>query len=91
MSALPRHTFSCRPTRRQRRHWGSPGAVLGVALWLLASFGLRVYIQYFSTYTTAYGSLGAVIVMLLWFYLTAFAILMGGEINSEIARALKSR
>jgi membrane protein len=73
---------------RQRRHWGSPGAVIGVALWLLASFGLRVYIDSFNTYTAAYGSVGAVIVMLVWFYLTAFAILMGGEINSEIAHAL---
>jgi membrane protein len=62
--------------RRQRRRWGTPGAVTGVGLWLLASFGLRLYLQYFHSYTTAYGSLGAVIVML------------GGEINSEIAREL---
>jgi membrane protein len=77
--------------RTQRRHWGSPGAVLGVALWLLASFGLRLYLQYFHSYTTAYGSVGAVIVMLVWFYFTAFAILMGGEINSELARELALR
>jgi membrane protein len=72
----------------QERSWGSPGAVTGVALWLLASFGLRLYIVYFHSYTRAYGSLGAVIVMLVWFYLTAFAILMGGEVNSEIYREL---
>jgi membrane protein len=72
----------------QERSWGSPGAVTGVALWLLASFGLRLYILYFHSYTRAYGSLGAVIVMLVWFYLTAFAILMGGEVNSEIYREL---
>ena len=72
----------------QGRHWGSPGAVTGVALWLLASFGLRVYLDYFRSYTTAYGSLGAVILLLIWFYLTAFAILMGGEVNSEIEREL---
>jgi len=82
------YNFAPDPGGRQGRHWGSPGAVVGVALWLLASFGLRVYIDYFSTYATAYGSVGAVIVMLVWFYLTAFAILMGGEINSEIAREL---
>jgi membrane protein len=75
----------------QRRHWVSPGAVAGVGLWLLASFGLRIYLQYFHSYTTAYGSLGAVIVMLVWFYFTAFAILMGGEINSEISRELASQ
>jgi membrane protein len=72
----------------QRRQWGSPGAVTGVGLWLLASFGLRFYLAYFNSYTTAYGSLGAVILLLVWFYLTAFAILMGGEVNSEIAREL---
>jgi len=63
----------------QGRSWGSPGAVTGVALWLLASFGLRIYLLYFRSYTTAYGSLGAVILLLVWFYLTAFAILMGGR------------
>jgi membrane protein len=70
------------------RQWGTPGAVTGVSLWLLASFGLRFYLAYFHSYTTAYGSLGAVILLLVWFYLTAFAILMGGEVNSEIAREL---
>jgi membrane protein len=67
------------------RQWGTPGAVTGVALWLLASFGLRLYLSYRHAFTTAYGSLGGVIVLLVWFYLTAFAILMGGEVNSEIA------
>ena len=70
------------------RSWGSPGAVTGVFLWLLASYGLRMYLVYFRSYTTAYGSLGAVILLLVWFYLTAFAILMGGEVNSEIVREL---
>jgi membrane protein len=71
---------------RRTRRWGTPGAVTALALWLLASFGLRIYLFYRHAYTTAYGSLGAVILLLLWFYLTAFAILMGGEVNSEIAR-----
>jgi membrane protein len=75
----------------KRRQWGSPGAVAGVALWLAASFGLRIYLDYFNSYTRAYGSLGAVIVLLLWFYLTAFAILMGGEINSELAAELNRK
>ncbi len=73
------------------RSWGTPGAVTGVILWLLASFGLRLYLSYFHAYTTAYGSLGAVILLLVWFYLTAFALLMGGEVNSEIARELSAR
>lgn len=73
------------------RQWGTPGAVTGVSLWLLASFGLRAYLLYFHSYTTAYGSLGAVIVLLVWFYLSAFALLMGGEVNSEIGRELDAQ
>jgi membrane protein len=73
------------------RQWGTPGAVTGVALWLLVTFGLRLYLAYFRSFTTAYGSLGAVILLLVWFYLTAFAILMGGEVNSEIGRELANQ
>lgn len=73
------------------RQWGTPGAVTGVTLWLIATFGLRLYLAYFRNFTTAYGSLGAVILLLVWFYLTAFAILMGGEVNSEIGRELASQ
>lgn len=70
------------------RQWWTPGALTGVVLWLAASFGYRLYLSYFHVYSTTYGSLGAVILLLIWFYLTAFAILMGGEVNSEIAREL---
>jgi membrane protein len=70
------------------RQWGTPGAVIGVGLWLTATFGLRLYLSYFHVYTRAYGSVGAVILLLVWFYLSAFALLMGGEINSEIGREL---
>jgi len=71
------------------RRWGTPGAVTGVLLFLGASAGFRTYLFYFKSYSRAYGSLGAVIVLLVWFYLTAFAILMGGEVNSEIAREIE--
>lgn len=77
--------------RRARREWWTPGAVTGVALWLGATFGLRLYLSYVHTYSRTYGGLGAVILLLIWFYLTGFAILMGGEVNSEIARALAKR
>ena len=70
------------------RQWGTPGAVTAVALWLLASFGLRLYLAYFHSYSTAYGSVGAIIVLLTWFYFTGFALLMGGEVNSEIGKEL---
>lgn len=70
------------------RQWWTPGAVTAVVLFLGVSYGLRLYLAYFHTYSTAYGSLGAVILMLVWFYFTAFALLMGGEVNSEIAREI---
>lgn len=68
------------------RRWLTPGGVVGVVLWMVASFGLRFYLAYRGS--TAYGSLGAVIALLLWFYLTALSILVGGEVNSEILFAL---
>lgn len=85
------YNFAPNLGKRPSRHWVTPGGVAGVALWLLACYGLRLYLAYFRTYTTAYGSLGAVILLLVWFYLTGFAILLGGEINSEIGKQLASR
>jgi membrane protein len=69
------------------RAWWTPGAVTGVSLWLAVTWGLKLYLAQFGVINKAYGSLGAVIVLLIWFYLSAFALLMGGEINSELARA----
>ena len=68
-------------------HWVSPGAIVAVTLWLLVSFGFRAYLSYFNSYNATYGSLGAVIILMLWFYFTGAAILIGGEVNSEIELA----
>ena len=65
----------------RRWHWVTPGAVAGVALWLVASLGFRVYLRFFDSYSATYGSVGAVIILLLWLYITGFAILVGGEVN----------
>jgi membrane protein len=73
------------------RQWGTPGAVTGVTLFLGASYGFRLYLGYFQSYTKAYGGLGAVILLLVWFYFTAFSLIMGGEVNSEIAREISER
>ena len=70
-----------------RWQWITPGSVLGLALWLFASFMFRTYLSFFDTYSTAYGSLGAVMVLLLWLYLTGMAILIGGEMNAVIEDA----
>jgi membrane protein len=68
------------------RSWITPGAFVGVGFWLLVSFGFRVYLSFFDSYSVTYGSLGALIVLMLWFYLTGVAILIGGEVNSEVSR-----
>jgi membrane protein len=71
----------------QHWYWITPGSVAGVVLWALASAGLRGYLHFFNTYTRTYGSLGAVIILMLWFYVTGLAILIGGEINATIEHA----
>ena len=73
--------------KKRSWQWITPGTVTGVALWLLVSFGFRIYLGYFNSYSATYGALGAVIILMLWFYLTGAAILIGGEVNSEIAFA----
>lgn len=71
----------------RRWHWVTPGATVGVFLWILISVGLREYLHYSNSYTSTYGLLGGVMVLLLWFYLTGLAILTGGEVNSIIEDA----
>lgn len=65
----------------------TPGSVIGVGLWILVSLGFRLYLSYFDSYSATYGSLGAIIILLLWLYFTGAAILIGGEFNSEIEHA----
>jgi membrane protein len=77
--------------KEQHWYWITPGSVVGVLLWLATSFAIRVYLHFFNTYSKTYGSLGAVIILLLWFYLTGLSFLMGGEINSEIEHAAAER
>jgi membrane protein len=67
-----------------RRRWLSPGVFVAVFLWLLVSLGFRLYLHFFNSYSATYGSLGALIILMLWFYLTGAAILLGGEINCEL-------
>jgi len=73
--------------KEQEWKWVTPGAVVGVGLWLLVSFAFKTYLKYFNSYSATYGSLGALIIMMLWFYFTGMAILIGGEVNSEIENA----
>ncbi len=71
----------------QHWYWITPGSVFGVAIWAAASAGLRVYLHFFNSYSRTYGSLGAVMILMLWFYVTGLAILLGGQINATIEHA----
>ncbi len=62
--------------------WITPGSLVAIVLWLVASSLFRVYLGYFNSYDRTYGSLGAVMILILWLYLTAFVIMVGGAINS---------
>jgi membrane protein len=66
------------PSQRSNYVWP------GVGLWLAVSFGLRFYFVFFDSYSVTYGSLGAVIVLMLWFYFTGLAFLIGGEYNAVL-------
>ena len=68
-------------------HWVTPGSAVGISIWILVSLCFRIYLRYLNTYSVIYGSLGAVIILLLWFYLTGAAILAGGKVNAEIENA----
>jgi membrane protein len=72
---------------RRRWHWLTPGAVVAVALWLIASFGFKLYLAVLDRFALTYGSIGAVIILLSWLYLTGTAILVGAEVNAAIEDA----
>jgi membrane protein len=64
----------------------TPGAVVAVSLWLVASFGFSVYVSNFSSYNSTYGSLGGIVVLLLFFYISSAVLLLGAEVNAELHR-----
>jgi len=64
--------------------WVLPGASIATLFWLIASYLFSFYVQNFGSYNQVYGSLSAVIILLLWFFLTAYVVLLGAELNSEI-------
>ena len=72
----------------EQRTWKlvTPGAVVAVVLWLVASGGLTLYVAYFGSYEKSWGALSAVVVTLLWLWLTSAALLFGAEINAEAHR-----
>jgi membrane protein len=67
--------------------WITPGSILATVLWVLISLGFRLYVTKFGDYNATYGALAGAIVLLLWFYFSGMAILIGGELNAEIEHA----
>jgi len=68
----------------QHWYWLTPGSVVGVLLWAIASGALRLYLHVFNSYSKTYGSLGAVIILMLWFYVLGLSFLIGSQINATI-------
>jgi len=68
----------------QHWYWLTPGSVVGVLLWAIASGTLRLYLHFFNSYSKTYGSLGAVIILMLWFYVLGLSFLIGSQINVTI-------
>jgi membrane protein len=75
------------PAANQRWAWVTPGSAFAVGAWAIMSVALRFYVGYFANYNATYGSIGGVILLMLWLYLSGVMLLVGAAINSEIARA----
>jgi membrane protein len=75
------------PSRAQPRwRWLSWGATIAVALWIFGSALFSLYVTRFGNYNETYGAAGAVVILLMWFLLSSYAILIGAEINAEVER-----
>jgi membrane protein len=72
--------------KHPRFRWVSPGGIVGVVLWLLASAAFALYVANFGSYNKTYGALGGVIVFLVWLWISNIAILLGAEFNAELER-----
>jgi membrane protein len=74
------------PNRRQRFKSTLPGAIVAIGLWFIGSAGLAFYLDHLAHYSRLYGGMGAIIGLMFWIYLTALAILIGAELNAELAK-----
>ena len=73
------------PSREQARwKWITPGSVFTAVTWLLLTWAFGIYVSHFTNYHATYGSLGAVVALLTWLYLSSYAFIFGAELNSEI-------
>jgi membrane protein len=85
MSVALTLVYALAPSRRPpRMKWVSPGAILAILVWLLASIGFSFYIANFGNYNKAYGSLAAIVILMLWFWIGTFMVLIGAELNAAL-------
>jgi membrane protein len=73
--------------RQQRLKWLLPGSVFAAVVWMVASILFKLYVRHFSHFGLLYGSLGTLIILMFWFYLSGIVILAGGEINAILEDA----
>jgi membrane protein len=79
--------YKVAPDRRQAEwRWVSWGGAVATLLWLAASVGFSIYVSRFGSYNETYGAIGAVIILLMWLLITAYVVLLGAELNSELER-----
>ena len=73
------------PARQARGPWLTLGAMVATLLWLVASGALSLYVERVASYDVTYGPLGAVVAIMMWFYVTAYVVLLGAELDAQIA------
>lgn len=71
--------------------WVTPGSLLAAMLWLAVSIAFSIYVANFGSYEKTYGSLGAVVILLMWFYVGSYVVLLGAELNAEVERHRPSK
>ena len=79
------------PNMKQRWRWVTPGASVAVVLWLLISYGFRIYVTQYSRFNVTYGALGSFMVLMVWLYLSSATILLGGVINGVLVKVATER
>ncbi len=81
LSVLYRYGPSRRPAHW---HWVTPGSIVATVLWLVASVLFSIYVGRFASYSATYGPIGAVVAVMMWFYVTVYVVLVGAELNAEL-------
>lgn len=74
-------TFAAGPNVEQAHRWVTPGSVFGTIIFLASTYGFRLYVQNLAHYDVTYGSLGGIVMLLFWFYISSLVLLLAGEVN----------